>query len=186
MIKTEKGLTFISTIILVIIIIAIVCLAVFFTKGEVTKEKAEDIKTDMLRVEAKIQKISGIYTLEKKEELLIGTKLSDVQEEQPIKEFLEKELFSPEEKNKKYYVLNQENLNELELGNVVLEENSYYIVEYTSSQVYYTKGYYDENGDIHYQSKEVKEEIESKSNTENKVESQQEEQKAENKDNEEK
>ena len=73
-----------------------------------------------------------------------------MKEEQTIKEFLTKELFDPDEKNKKYYVLNQENLNNLDLGNIILEENSYYIVEYTSSEVYYTKGYTDENGNLHY------------------------------------
>ena len=167
MIKSEKGMSFISTIILVIIIIAIACLAVYFTRNEVSKEKTEDIKTDMLRVEAKVQEISGNYTLEKKEELLIGTKLSDMMEEDNIKEFLEKRLFDSEEKEKEYYVLNQENLNELNLGNVVLEKDSYYIVEYTSNQVYYTKGYRNENGDIHYQSQEVKEEVENEDKREN-------------------
>ena len=82
-----------------------------------------------------------------------------MKEEKQINEFLEKKLFDPEDKNKKYYVLNQENLNELELSKVVLEENNYYIVEYTSGEVYYTGGYTNEKGDEHYQVKEVEEEI---------------------------
>ena len=76
--------------------------------------------------------------------------MQDMKEEQVVKEFLDKELFNPDEKNKKYYVLNQENINELELENVVLEDDTYYIVEYTASDVYYTKGYDDENGETHY------------------------------------
>lgn len=148
--KGEKGLTFLGTAILVVIIALIVCGVVYFIRMQVDKEKAEDIKTDILLVQAKVKKISGDYTLEKKDEVLVGTKLSEMKEEQTIKEFLTKELFDPDEKNKKYYVLNQENLNNLDLGNIILEENSYYIVEYTSSEVYYTKGYTDENGNLHY------------------------------------
>ena len=148
--KSENGLSFIGTIILVIIIAVITFGVVYFVRIQADKEKAEDIKTNMLLVQAKVKKISGDYTLEEKDEILVGTKLSDMEEEQPIKEFLEKELFKPDEKNKKYYVLNQQNLNDLGLDKVILEENAYYIVEYTSSEVYYTKGYLDENGNLHY------------------------------------
>ena len=140
--KSEKGLTFIATI--------AVGVAIYFTKNEVKKEQSEGVKTQMLRVQARVQKISHNYTLDKKDEILVGTKLQDMKEEQVVKEFLDKELFNPDEKNKKYYVLNQENINELELENVVLEDDTYYIVEYTASDVYYTKGYDDENGETHY------------------------------------
>lgn len=148
--KSEKGLTFIATIVLVVLIAIAVGVVVYFTKNEVKKEQSEGIKTQMLRVQARVQKISHDYTLDKKDEILVGTKLQDMKEEQVVKEFLDKELFNPDEKNKKYYVLNQENINELELENVVLEDDTYYIVEYTASDVYYTKGYDDENGETHY------------------------------------
>ena len=164
--KSENGLTFFGTVILVVIIALVVFGVVYFTRMQVDKEKAEDIKTNMLLVQAKVKTISGNYILEDDEDILIGTKLSEIKEEQPIKEFLEKELFDPDEKNKKYYVLNQQNLEELELNKVILEENSYYIVEYTSSEVYYTKGYLDENGEVHYKVDEQTEETKSEENSE--------------------
>lgn len=168
--KSEKGLTFISTIILVVVIAALTFGVVYFVRLQLDKEKSEDIKTDILLVEAKVQKLSGEYILEKKEEILIGTKLSEMEEEPVIKEFLEKELFDPKEKGAKYYVLNQDNVREMALENVELEENSYYIVDYTSSKVYYTKGYSDDEGEVYYsvekQSSEQK--AESKKQEENK------------------
>lgn len=164
--KSENGLTFFGTVILVVIIALVVFGVVYFTRMQVDKEKAEDIKTNMLLVQAKVKTISGNYILEDDEDILIGTKLSEIKEEQPIKEFLEKELFDPDEKNKKYYVLNQQNLDELELNKVILEENSYYIVEYTSSEVYYTKGYLDENGEVHYKVNGQTEETEPEENSE--------------------
>ncbi len=152
--KSEKGLTFLSTAILVIVIALITFAVVYFARMQVNKEKTEDIKTDMLLVQAKVKTISGNYILEKKEDVLVGIKLSDMKEDEIIKEFLEKKLFDPDEQNKKYYVLNQQNLNDLGLNKIILEENSYYIAEYTTGEVYYTKGYTDENGQVHYKAKE--------------------------------
>ena len=148
--KSEKGLTFISTAILVVVIAAITFGVVYFVRLQLDKGKNEDIKTDMLLVEAKVQKLSGEYILEKEEDILIGTKLKDMEEETIIKEFLEKEILNKDEKEAKYYVLDQNNINEMELENVELERDSYYIVDYNSSKVYYTKGYSDEEGEVHY------------------------------------
>ena len=164
--KNENGLTFLGTAILMVIIAIIVFGIVYFTRMQVDKEKEEDIKTNMLLVQVKVKTISGNYILEEDEDILIGTKLSEIEEEQPIKEFLEKELFDPDEKDKKYYVLNQQNLNDMDLSNVILEENSYYIVEYTTSEVYYTKGYLDENGEVHYKVNEQTEEAEQEESAE--------------------
>lgn len=156
--KSEKGLTFFSTIILVIIIALIAFIVVYFTRMQIGKEKTEDDKIYMLSVKAKITSISGTYKVDKKDEKLVGTKLSEMKEDSIVKEFLEKELFNPDEKNKKYYVLNQQNLNDLGLGKIILED-AYYIVEYTSGEVYYTKGYTNENGEVHYKVTELEDEV---------------------------
>lgn len=148
--KSEKGLTLISTAILVVVIAALTFGVVYFARLQLDKGKNEDIKTDMLLVEARVQKLAGEYILEKKEDILVGTKLADMEEDAIVKEFLEKEIFDKEEKGAKYYVLNQENLTELKLENVELEKDSYYIVDYTSSKVYYTKGYSDDEGEVYY------------------------------------
>lgn len=148
--KSEKGLTLISTAVLVVVIAALTFGVVYFARLQLDKGKNEDIKTDMLLVEARVQKLAGEYILEKKEDILVGTKLADMEEDTIVKEFLEKEIFDKEEKGAKYYVLNQENLTELKLENVELEKDSYYIVDYASSKVYYTKGYSDDEGEVYY------------------------------------
>lgn len=139
--KGEKGLTLIGTIFLILIIALIVFGVVYFVRLQATKQNLEDMKTDMLLVKAKVKKISSDYILEKSDDVLVGTKITDMEKSQVIKSFLEKELINIEEKDKKYYVLSQDNLNELGLTQVKLDENSYYVVEYISGEVYYTKGY---------------------------------------------
>lgn len=174
--KSENGLTFISTAILVVVIMVLTFGVVYFVRLQVEKGKNEDIKTDMLLVEAKVQKLAGEYILEKKEDILVGTKLADMEEEPLIKEFLEKELVNRKEKGSKYYVLNQENINELNLENVELEKDSYYIVDYNSSKVYYTKGYSDDEGEVYYTvEKETEKQRDKEESTEKKEENKKEE-----------
>ena len=130
--KSQKGLTLAGTIFFVLIIAFIVFGVVYYVRMQTTKEELEDMKTDLLLVQAKVKKISSDYILEKKDEILIGTKLTDI---------LNNNSIDIEEKDKKYYAINQQNLDEMGLPQVKLEENSYYIVEYTDGTVYYTKGY---------------------------------------------
>ena len=139
--KSQKGLTLAGTIFFVLIIAFIVFGVVYYVRMQTAKEELEDMKTDMLLVQAKVKKISSDYILESKDEVLIGTKLAEVKDEPAIQEFLNQNSIDAEEKGKKYYVINQQNLDEIGLSQVKLEENAYYIVEYTDGAVYYTKGY---------------------------------------------
>ena len=109
----------------------------------------------MLLVQAKVKTISSEYILEEKEEVLKGTKLSEMGENEVIQQFLEKDLFDEEEKDKQYYVWNQDTLQEQELGQVSLEEGAYYIVEYTENEVYYTKGFTYADGNTYYEISEI-------------------------------
>ena len=120
---------------------------VYFVRIQYAKETLEDLKTDMLLVQAKVKTISSEYILEEKDEVLKGTKLSEMEENSTIQQFLEKELF---DSGKKYYVWDQNILQEQELNQVTLEEGAYYIVEYTDNEVYYTKGFTYADGNTYY------------------------------------
>ena len=102
--KNQKGLTLPGTIVLVLLIAFIVFGVIYFIRIQTAKEGLEDLKTDLLLVQAKVRKISADYTLEKNEEVLVGTKLTDMQEDETIKEFLNNNSIDINEKNKKYYV----------------------------------------------------------------------------------
>ena len=79
--KNQKGLTLPGTIVLVLLIAFIVFGVIYFIRIQTAKEGLEDLKTDLLLVQAIVWKISADYTLEKNEEVLVGTKLTDMQEE---------------------------------------------------------------------------------------------------------
>ncbi len=154
--KSEKGMTLLTTAILVVVIAALVFAIVYYARMQYAKERLEDIKTDLLLVQLKVKTIQEEYTLEKKkEEVLKGTKLASMQDDEIIKQFLEKEKIDVNEKNKKYYVLNKENLQELDLGKVELDEDAYYVVEYTTNEIYYTKGFTYSDGKTYYKLTEI-------------------------------
>ena len=149
--KNQNGLSFIATIFLVLVIAVLVFGVVYFVRIQYAKETLEDLKTDMLLVQAKVKTISSEYILEEKDEVLKGTKLSEMKDNTIIQKFLEKELFDPDKKGKKYYVWDQNILQEQELNQVTLEEGAYYIVEYTENEVYYTKGFTYADGNTYYE-----------------------------------
>lgn len=153
--KKEEGLTFIGTAILIVLIAFIVFGVIYFFRIETEKEGLENLKTDMLFVEVKVKNIMGKYLMEKDEKVLVGTKLSELKEQEDIKSFLEKDLFDENEKKKLYYVLNQNDLQTLELNQVTLPENSYYIVEYTDGKIYYTPGFTYTDGNTYYEIRDI-------------------------------
>lgn len=153
--KNEKGMTLVTTAVFVIVIAALVFAVVYYFRIEYAKSSLEDLKTDILLVQAKVKTIAGEYTLEKKDEVLKGTKIAELKDEPAISNLIETEEIKIDDKEKKYYVLNKENLNELQLENVVLEENNYYVVEYNTYEVYYTKGFLYSDGETYYKLTEI-------------------------------
>ena len=135
--KKENGLTHMTTIFLVIIILVLILVAVRFVELQYKNEESETIKTNMLAIQGKAKIIAEEEKALKKE--LAGIKISDKKEEENIKKLLEQQNITIDE-NSKYYVLDKENLNAIGLGNIELESDQYYIVNYDNLEILYTKG----------------------------------------------
>ena len=134
--KKENGLTHMTTIFLVIIILVLILVAVRFVELQYKNEESETIKTNMLAIQGKAKIIAEEEKALKKE--LAGIKISDKKEEENIKKLLEQQNITIDE-NSKYYVLDKENLNAIGLGNIELELDQYYIVNYDNLEILYTK-----------------------------------------------
>ena len=133
--KKENGLTHMTTIFLVIIILVLILVAVRFVELQYKNEESETIKTNMLAIQGKAKIIAEEEKALKKE--LAGIKISDKKEEENIKKLLEQQNITIDE-NSKYYVLDKENLKEIGLGNIELESDQYYIVNYDNLEILYT------------------------------------------------
>ncbi len=153
--KEEKGLTYIGMVFLIILIAILVFGAIYFFRIEQWKADLENVKTDMLLIQAKIKNVSNEQTLEKKDDVLVGTKISNMEDNNTIKEFLEKDIIDIKSKKNNYYVLDQEDLGELEIDQVQLEDNNLCIVDYETNEVIYTSGFQHTDGNIYYKLSDI-------------------------------
>ena len=94
----------------------------------------------MLLIQGKVKVISNEATIQKNEELLKGRKVTEAIEEEQIKKLLENNIISQEETSfSKYYILEQEHLDEIGLDNIKLKEG-YFIVNYDTDEIIYSNG----------------------------------------------
>lgn len=134
----------VKIIIGVILITAVVIGAVQYVKYYLNKEKIKNMQADILLVQAKVEIVKANNSLNKDEHPLIGYQLSQLPEQIDIKEFLEKNVIA-EEEYEKYYLLDNENLEQMDLKELVNKYKGYFIVNYDNYEVIYTEGYENEN-----------------------------------------
>lgn len=138
--KSQNGMGLLMLIICIAIIILFVIGIIYMLRETVQKEELETYQTDMLLIQGKVKVISNEATIQKKEELLKGRKLSEAIEEEQVKKLLENNIISQEETSfAKYYILEQSHLDEIGLNNIKIEEG-YYIVNYDTDEIIYSKG----------------------------------------------
>ena len=140
--KKETGMGIIAIILIILSIIALCFGAYYFVSNFMKKEKNVDIKANMLVIKGKAKVLEETSKVNNNEEGLKGKKLSEMQEDHIISEFLTKNIIDST-KLDKYYALRNEDLKEMELD-IQNEKDSYYIVNYETEEVYITKGYVNE------------------------------------------
>ena len=155
MLKSEKGLTYIAMIFIIVLIAIIVFGVIYFARIELSKESLETLKTDMLLIQGKTELVSQHVDMKEKDAELIGTKLGDMGEDEIIKSFLEKNIIDANSKDSDFYVLKEQDIRNLELENVKIEERVYYIVDYKNNDIIITNGYEAPDGKLYYKLSDI-------------------------------
>ena len=137
--NSEKGMGIIAIIIAVLVIIGIAIFAYNFIVNTADEQKLEDIRTNMLLIQGKCKILQETTKVNNNQDGLKGRKLSEMQEDSIVSEFLNKNIIDSS-KLDKYYALSNEDLSAMELD-IKNEEKSYYVVNYEENAVYITKGY---------------------------------------------
>lgn len=138
---------FMIFIVVIIVFFAINCFSFFWNKFRI--EQHEKIKTNVLTIQGKIKTIKGKSTVEKNEALLLGKKVSEIDNDK-IKKKL-KMLNIKEEDFGKYYLLNEEHFKEF---NIDINEDEKYVVNYDNSEVIYIPGF-SNNGKMVYKASDI-------------------------------
>ncbi len=153
--KKEYLKTYLKIIFFLIIIGAIIYAGVCLLKKEYDIEKVQTIKTDMLLIESKVEIIQQKVNMKDKDVKYVGKKISKMADEEDIKKLQENGIIDINEEKKKYYVLDKSDINQLGLEDLEIDEG-YYIVDYISSEVIYSKGVQDKAGNYIYKLSDLK------------------------------
>ena len=140
-------------ILFIILVIGIIIYGVLkYAKKEVDSEQFETIKTDMLLIEAKTSIVAQKVKIKEKDAKYIGNKIEN-DENEDIKKLEEHGIIELKKENN-YYILDNNNLDELELS-VRNQKQGNYIVEYNSNEIIYTSGIKDKDGNILYKLSDI-------------------------------
>lgn len=102
-------------------------------------QKDRSVRADMLLIQGVAKVKKSRFNVSKKNEELVGVKVSDKLEDSIIKKFIN-DLEIPVEDYSKYYILYDDDLKKLDLE-IRNADNSLYVVNYDTGEVYITKPY---------------------------------------------
>ena len=102
-------------------------------------QKDRSVRADMLLIQGVAKVKKSRFNVSKKNEELVGVKVSDKLEDSIIKKFIN-DLEIPAEDYSKYYMLYDDDLKKLDLE-IRNADNSLYVVNYDTGEVYITKAY---------------------------------------------
>lgn len=102
-------------------------------------QKDRSVRADMLLIQGVAKVKKSRFNVSKKNEELVGVKVSDKLEDLIIKKFIS-DLEIPSEDYSKYYILYDDDLKKLDLE-IRNADNSLYVVNYDTGEVYITKAY---------------------------------------------
>ena len=102
-------------------------------------QKDRSVRADMLLIQGVAKVKKSRFNVSKKNEELVGVKVSDKLEDSIIKKFIS-DLELPSEDYSKYYILYDDDLKKLDLE-IRNADNSLYVVNYDTGEVYITKAY---------------------------------------------
>lgn len=127
--NNQKGITIISLILAVILMLILVGVSIRFGTEAVDKSIEEDIKNNMLLIQGKCKIIKDKNDFE-------STGLLGIPANEASGYKIEFDL--PNKKNA--YILTQEDLNNNGLGNIITSNTEFYVVDYDTCEVYYSLG----------------------------------------------
>ena len=152
-----KKKSLLATYVKIFIVIALMSATIYalirFVDNGYSNEMYETIKTNMLLIQGKTEVISQKVEIKEKGAELIGTKIKDKQEEEPIKKLIQAGIINIESKDNNYYCLSNEDLKKLGLENITT--NNYYIVDYKKNDIIYVDGIQNQSGNIVYKLSEM-------------------------------
>ena len=138
--KNQKGMSYITLIIILIILAFVIAITIHFVKVIVANNRFETMETDMLQIQGKVKILQQEAIMNDDDGKLQGRKLENYAEVEEIKKLIENQSVSTEgDDYKKYYIVDNIDLENMKLENVRLNEG-FFVVNYNTEEIIYSEG----------------------------------------------
>ena len=150
-IRNSEGITLVALVVTIVVTLIIASITIYNGAAIIKEARVEDIKTNMLLIQAKAKIKLEDNVFKGTTTDYIGTKVTD-------SSMLEKiSLEAGQEEN--CYYLTEEDLKNMNLESLKVPEGEYYIVYYDAENVevdvFYTAGVMDAEGNLYYKLSEM-------------------------------
>ena len=148
--KTRKSLvaTYAKIILVILIIVAVIYGVGRVLNREYNNEEYKTVKTNLLLIQGKTKVISEQVAIEEEGVTYIGTEIKEKQNDAKIQNLVNNNIINIESENNIYYCIDNNNLEELGLGDIQVED--YFIVDYKQNDVIFVNGIEDKEGNLVY------------------------------------
>ena len=148
--KTRKSLvaTYAKIILVILIIVAVIYGVGRVLNREYNNEEYKTVKTNLLLIQGKTKVISEQLAIEEERVTYISTEIKEKQNDAKIQNLINNNIINIESENNIYYCIDNNNLEELGLGDIQVED--YFIVDYKQNDVIFVNGIEDKEGNLVY------------------------------------
>lgn len=148
--REQKGITIVSLVITIIVLIIITSVTVYTSVSVIKKANLQTINTNMMLIQAKTKTIAEQAKFNKDTSNYKGTLISNISDNQKILKLIDNGIIDDASK---YYLLSNEDLQDLGLQKIDIEDG--YVVNYDTEEVIYVKGFENE-GNTYYKLSELR------------------------------
>ena len=154
----NKGITLVALAIMIVIILILAGITISTGSNLIKNAQLQTLNTNMLLIQAKEKTIAEKAIFENNNTALYkGQKIADMSSDPTIQKLKENGVISESEGSyDKYYLWNQAILNEQGLEAIKLKEDEFFIVNYATDEIIYTKGFKHTDGKIYYKLSETR------------------------------
>lgn len=146
----QKGITLLILVITIVILLILASITIYTGGNIIQKANLQNINTNMMLIQAKTKTIAEQSKFNKDASGYQGTKISEVMGNTQIDSLVANGIIEDKEK---YFLLSQDNLNQMGLEKIKIDEG--YVVNYETDEIIYVKGF-EANNTIYYKLSEMK------------------------------
>lgn len=148
--REQKGITLTMLVVTIIVLIIITSITIYTGNNLIEKTNLQNLNTNMLLIQAKVKTIEEDSKFNKNDAKLLGQKVSEVTENQAVLKLVDEKVIDTPDA---YYLLSQEDLNNMGLEKIKIEEG--FVVNYETQEIIYVKGF-KANNTIYYKLSDTK------------------------------